>query len=590
MSVGLKMFNNPSKVRLLSKVESLLAVLDTMQARIIIADTDLEIVFLNSMALSTMRSLDRQLLAAFGVNSDEILNGSIHRFHKDPSKVERTLASMGNQPRDVTFAFGDVTISTKICPLVVDAELLGYTVIWEDVTARVQTERLAKEAADDTTALSEVMGAIQRADTADAAAQIALDTVRASFGWAYGSYWTVDASDNALHYMVESGDAGPEFREITRKATFREGVGLSGKAWRSRDLLFTKDIGEMTDCVRAPIAQRAGVKSGLAFPIILDGQVVGTMDFFATETLDPSPGRLDALRSVGTMVSQTLQRLTAAQREREHAEMIRGVVTEIASNSDALAAAAEELQVVSMQMGANSNETSNQVSVVSDASTEVNSNVETVSAGAEEMTASIKEIARNATDAARVASSAVDAARTTNEIVSKLGVSSAEIGEIVKVITGIAQQTNLLALNATIEAARAGEAGKGFAVVANEVKELAKETARATEDIGRKIEAIQGDTTKSVDAIAEIALIIDQISEFQQTIASAVEQQAATTADMARSVNEAGRGSREIATNLQSVAVTADSTAAGAADVQRAAGELSQMAARLKSLVDRVSA
>ena len=589
MSVGLKMFNSPARGRVLSKVESLLAVLDTMQARIIIADTNFEIIYLNDLALSTMRSLDRQLLAAFGVGSDEILNGSIHRFHKDPSKVERTLAAMGTQPRDVNFAFGDVTISTRICPLAVDGELLGYTVIWEDVTNRLQTERVAKEAADDSTAVNEVMAAIQRAETVDSAAQIALDTVRRSFGWAYGSYWTVSPSDNALHYMVESGDAGAEFREITRTATFREGVGLSGKAWRNRDLLFTKDIGEMTDCVRAPIAQRAGVKSGLAFPIILDGQVVGTMDFFATETLDPSPGRLDALRSVGTMVSQTLQRLTAAQREREQSETIRGVVAEIATNSEALAAAAEELQVVSTQMGANSNETSNQVSAVSQASTEVNNNVETVSAGAEEMTASIKEIARNATDAARVASSAVDAARNTNDIVSQLGVSSAEIGAIVKVITGIAQQTNLLALNATIEAARAGEAGKGFAVVANEVKELAKETAQATEDIGRKIEAIQNNTTKSVDAIGEIALIIDQISEFQQTIASAVEQQAATTADMARSVNEAGRGSLEIATNLRSVGATADSTAVGAADVQRAAGELSHMASRLKLLVDRIS-
>ena len=589
MSIGLKMFNSPTRSRLLSKTESLLAVLDSMQARIIIADTSFEIVYLNDLALSTMRSLDRQLLAAFGVGSDEILNGSIHRFHKDPSKVERTLAAMGSQPRDVVFAFGEVTISTRICPLVVDGELLGYTVIWEDVTSRLQTERLAKEAADDSTALNEVMAAIQRADTADAAAQIALDTVRRSFGWVYGSYWTVSPSDNALHYMVESGDAGAEFREITRKATFREGVGLSGKAWRSRDLLFTRDIGEMTDCVRAPIAQRAGVKSGLAFPIIVNGEVAGTMDFFATETLDPTPGRLDALRSVGAMVSQCLQRLNAAQVERDRAELIRGVVTEIAASSETLAAAAEELQVVSVQMGANSNETSNQVSVVSQASTEVNNNVETVSAGAEEMTASIKEIARNATDAARVASNAVDAARNTNEIVSLLGVSSAEIGEIVKVITGIAQQTNLLALNATIEAARAGEAGKGFAVVANEVKELAKETARATEDIGRKIEAIQNDTTKSVDAIGEIVVIIDQISEFQQTIASAVEQQAATTADMARSVTDAGRGSLEIATNLRSVGATADSTAAGAADVERAAGELAQMASRLKSLVDRIS-
>ena len=173
---------------------------------------------------------------------------------------------------------------------------------------------------------------------------------------------------------------------------------------------------------------------------------------------------------------------------------LRASVSSIARNSQALAGAAEELQAVSTQMGSNSAETSSQVNLVSSASTEVSRNVETVSTGAEQMSASIREIARNASEAAKVATHAVEAAKVTNETVAKLGDSSAEIGLIVKVITGIAQQTNLLALNATIEAARAGEAGKGFAVVANEVKELAKETAKATEDISAKIEAIQADT------------------------------------------------------------------------------------------------
>jgi methyl-accepting chemotaxis protein len=260
-------------------------------------------------------------------------------------------------------------------------------------------------------------------------------------------------------------------------------------------------------------------------------------------------------------------------------------ISSIATNSEALAAAAEQLQVVSVQMGANSAETSDQVNLVSGASIEVSRNVETVSSGAEEMSASIREIAKNASDAARVASQAVEAARSTNVTVSKLGDSSAEIGQIVKVITGIAQQTNLLALNATIEAARAGEAGKGFAVVANEVKELAKATATATEDIARKIEAIQADTQSSVESIGGIVGIIDQIAEFQDTIASAVEEQAATTSEIARSVTDASRGSIEITNNMASVARAAESTAAGANDSQRAATELARMASDLQSLV-----
>jgi len=266
---------------------------------------------------------------------------------------------------------------------------------------------------------------------------------------------------------------------------------------------------------------------------------------------------------------------------------LRESVTSIAVNSEALAGAADELQVVSSQMGANSAETSNQVNLVSSASNEVSRNVETVTSGAEQMSASIKEIARNAAEAAKVASQAVEAAKVTNETVTKLGDSSAEIGLIVKVITGIAQQTNLLALNATIEAARAGEAGKGFAVVANEVKELAKETAKATEDISAKIEAIQADTQSSVQSISGILDIINQIAEFQDTIASAVEEQAATTSEIARSVNDASRGTTEITANMQNVSQTADSTASGAANSQRAATELSRMAGDLQSLVGR---
>jgi methyl-accepting chemotaxis protein len=201
------------------------------------------------------------------------------------------------------------------------------------------------------------------------------------------------------------------------------------------------------------------------------------------------------------------------------------------------------------------------------------------------MEGSIKDIAKNATEAARVAVSAVKVAESTTTTVSKLGESSVEIGQVIKVITSIAQQTNLLALNATIEAARAGEAGKGFAVVANEVKELAKETAKATEDISRKIEAIQANTKAAVDAIASISGAINQVNDISGTIASAVEEQNATTNEMSRNVNEAAQGSGQISSNITGVANAAQSTTYGAAETQKASQQLVEMSAQLRKLV-----
>jgi methyl-accepting chemotaxis protein len=171
--------------------------------------------------------------------------------------------------------------------------------------------------------------------------------------------------------------------------------------------------------------------------------------------------------------------------------------------------------------------------------------------------------------------------------VGKLGESSIEIGQVIKVITSIAQQTNLLALNATIEAARAGEAGKGFAVVANEVKELAKETAKATEDISRKIEAIQTDTKAAVEAIGTISGVIHQINDISSTIATAVEEQNATTNEMSRNVSEAAQGSGEITSNIAGVAQAAESTSRGAGDTQKASQQLVETSAELRRLVEQ---
>jgi methyl-accepting chemotaxis protein len=259
----------------------------------------------------------------------------------------------------------------------------------------------------------------------------------------------------------------------------------------------------------------------------------------------------------------------------------------IASTASRVANASRELSNTSQQITANSEETSAQAKVVSDATEHVSQNLQTVATGAEEMGSTIKEIAKNASDAAKIATGAVKVAEEANATVSKLGASSTEIGQVIKVITSIAQQTNLLALNATIEAARAGEAGRGFAVVANEVKELAKQTAKATEDISRKIEAIQTDTRAAVTAIASIGEVINQVNGISNTIATAVEEQNATTNEMVRNVGEAAHGSGEITSNISGVAQAAESTARGAGDTHKAAEQLVETSAELRRLVEQ---
>jgi len=308
-----------------------------------------------------------------------------------------------------------------------------------------------------------------------------------------------------------------------------------------------------------------------------------TLDLLVSPVYDQNKNYLGAMVTWEVIT----EKLATEQREKEMTESLQAVLGKVAENSSAMATASEELTSVSTMMSSNAEETSAQSNVVSAASEQVSRNVQTVATAVEEMSASIKEIAKNASDGAKIASSAVQVANSTNNTIAKLGESSAEIGKVIKVITSIAQQTNLLALNATIEAARAGEAGKGFAVVANEVKELAKETAKATEDISQKIEAIQGDTNGAVEAIGQISGIISQMNDLSNSIAGAVEEQSATTNEMGRNVSEAAKGVSEITQNIAAVAQAAQSTTDGAINVQQAAAELSRMAAELQQVVSQ---
>ncbi len=268
---------------------------------------------------------------------------------------------------------------------------------------------------------------------------------------------------------------------------------------------------------------------------------------------------------------------------------LRHTIAAVNQTSEALAKSAGNVSDAGAQVSSTAEETSRQSTVVAAAAEQVSRSIQTVASSSEEMTICVNEISKNATEASRVAAHAASVAEQTNLTVAKLGESSVEIGNVIKVITSIAEQTNLLALNATIEAARAGEAGKGFAVVANEVKELAKQTARATEDISKKISTVQADTQGAVSAIKEIGGIIAQINEIQTVIAGAVEEQAATTREISKSASEAAQGGTEIAQNIGSVSEAAKNTATGAENTVAAGTELTRLSAELQSVLQQFS-
>ena len=304
----------------------------------------------------------------------------------------------------------------------------------------------------------------------------------------------------------------------------------------------------------------------------------------------------DLGRALGT-TSSTLRR--TVQSIRDHAQTLAKSSASLTSVAQTLAGGAEETTAQSATVAAAAEEMSANMTTIAASSEQMSGNVKTVAAAVEEMTASIGEVARNAEEAASIAANAAKLASTSNQNIGQLGTAADEIGKVISVIQDIAEQTNLLALNATIEAARAGDAGKGFAVVATEVKELAKQTAEATEDIRKRIEAIQGSTGEAVQSIGEITEVIHKVNEVSRTIASAVEEQSITTKEIAQSVAQTASASstvsqgvaqsavasHEISKNMVGVDTAARQTAEGAAQTQTAGQELSGLADQLQALV-----
>jgi methyl-accepting chemotaxis protein len=544
------------------------AILGSAPVNLIVADAKRRIQYLNAASARALKSIDRYL-----PRPGEDLRGQLLDVFLTSAAGDTEVRPIDGQPREILVDLGPEKLSWRIAHVRdVENNGEGFVAVWEIVTTKFAEEKHRTDIAAGAEAVSRMLQAISKTTTVEETAGAALEEVRKTFRWSYGTYWTVDPEDNRMKFVLESGSCPEEFRRATRESAFKEGQGLIGGCWKSRELTVVPDMGKTTT-PRAPAALRGGVKTGVAIPLVSDGRVMGVIDFYVLEQIEVSQERANALRTVSSLVSAALLKIRNA-----------GQIAEMAQQ---VASAAEEFSANSGQMSANAEETSVQSRVVASVAERVNSNLQTVANGSRDVGASIQEIATNANEAARVAASAVVAVEDSNRTVSRLGDSSAEIGQVVKIITTIAQQTNLLALNATIEAARAGEAGKGFAVVANEVKQLAKQTAQATEDIGRKIANIQGESSGAVKAIGQIGSIIKTVNDISSAIAVAVQKQTLTTDEMSRNVGEAARGSEEISRNISGVSEAAQNTASGATESRKAAKDLADLATRLQGLVTR---
>ncbi len=248
--------------------------------------------------------------------------------------------------------------------------------------------------------------------------------------------------------------------------------------------------------------------------------------------------------------------------------------------------ATSEIDTAAASMSRTAVETSNQSAAVASASQLASANVQTVATATEELSASIQEISRQVSQSTMTARAAVEETDKANAEIAGLAEAAGRIGEVVGLITDIANQTNLLALNATIEAARAGEAGKGFAVVAAEVKSLADQTARATEEIGEQVTAIQAATNSAVAAIKLIGGTIRTVDDIASSIAAAVEEQGAATQEIATNVQQAAAGTNDVDSSISLVSQAASATGSAAGQVQSACGRLNAQTAQLNQAVE----
>lgn len=507
--------------------------LENVNTNVFCCDAGFNITFVNKKARKVMGEIAGQVRQEFGIDANNLVGVNIDSFHGHRvHEVRSMLSNLKNFPIQSEISFAGLVLALQISPINSDdGGVEGFIVNWDEISDRKATEKVILEKEAELQALSKTQAVINF----DVSGNIL--NANSNFLSALG-YSESDIS-NRHHSMFcdPSYVASKDYKEFWNKLA--RGEFISGEFMRrgkgGKEVWISAAYNPVFD------------KNGKVFKVVK----------YATDITEK---KIEWINLVKMM----------------------------ASTSSKLGVSAEELSQVSGSMKDSATSTSSQTTQVSAATEELSSGMATVATNMEEMAAAIKEITRSTSESSRMSDEAMSKAKVTNDIISKLGQSSMDIGNVIKLIDSIAQQTNLLALNATIEAARAGEAGKGFAVVANEVKELAKQTAKATADITKRIEAIQGDSGSAVKAIEDITKAIEKLNQTAATIAASVEEQAATTNEVSRVVQESSKGVSSIAHSIVNVTKAAQDTASGADSTTKSSQSLAVLAKDLDQLVQKL--
>ena len=615
------------------------SMMENSPSNIMFADRDFNITYLNPSSLKTLRMVEEHL----PVPADKILGSSIDVFHKRPEHQRNLLKNDKNLPINTIIELGPEKLDLLVSAIYGEGgEYIGSMVTWDVVTEKLQMQEKMSQVQNmmenspinvlfcdqdmniqyvnpkskETLATIEQYLPVRVEDVQGASIDIFHKDPK-------HQRKILSNPRNLPHKAII--DVGPEKLGLLASAIYDNNQKFIG-VMLTWDVITKKLENELEMARMRNMIQNAPVNIVMAN---LEGQIV-YMNPRSLETLKSLEKHLP--RKVDEIVGESYdifhsnpahqRRILENERNLPHTAKIKlgnetlnlvvsaikdntgkyigpmltwevisdkvALVDNLTKSANQLASAAEELNATANQMTANAEETSAQSGLVANNAKEISQGMETVATNTEEMTASIKEISRNANEASNRSNQTKTQAESTNTTISQLGESSQEIGNVITVINSIAQQTNLLALNATIEAARAGEAGKGFAVVANEVKELARQTATATQEITKKIAAIQKDAGGAVDAIGSISGSIDKLNDIAGSIAAAVEQQMATTTEVSRVVQESNSGVQTISENISGVSQAAENTSNAASQLVTAGQGLTTIAESMKELVSKI--